>query len=532
MNKYVWNFGIINNDIQQQHEMTAEKRLIIIDQLYSIITYLKYPTSYFHRCVRLFDVMLNIYDIKDINVEFIATSLVGIVGSYFDEYPPEINSLMEMTDETFTEKQLSAMQFTLLNEFDWNIFYGSYYDLVSQYFDTKNDDRTSALLMCTYLVHYNDVSYINLYAVSNIIIKIIERKEIKSVTKDENIILTLLLSLQEIDRNDPHNIKTFINRHFIFLSSLKFQAHIKYIRRLSPQICENEEKKYEKIKIIKKNHTDILTLGKKLGEGTYGAVYKADVVENAYAIKIYHDQYKSNTNLREIVALKNIQSENVVKIYDVIRNKEISVTMELCDYDLHYLIYKSETKTITNDEIIKGLISGIYDVHKYGFVHRDLKPDNVLIKNNVIKIADFGLSTHVDDKEELDDAIYDICTIWYRAPELVLRVSFNERPQDIWSLACIIYEIYNKKPLFDCTSDKQLIDLIYQHFGTPTNDNWPGITFHPMYHKTLKQYTASNRIEEYFNGKLSPEKIALVKRMFILDPSKRINIEELKELWT
>lgn len=97
-------------------------------------------------------------------------------------------------------------------------------------------------------------------------------------------------------------------------------------------------------------------------------------------------------------------------------------------------------------------------MHKHGFFHRDLKPDNLLVQNNsIVKISDFGL---VREIKSLPPYTEYISTRWYRAPECVLRSRGYNYPVDVFALGCIMAELYMMKPLFPGASELDQMNKI------------------------------------------------------------------------
>ena len=85
--------------------------------------------------------------------------------------------------------------------------------------------------------------------------------------------------------------------------------------------------------------------------------------------------------------------------------------------------------------------------HQRRILHRDLKPQNLLIdKNGVIKLADFGLARAFGIPVRV--YTHEVVTLWYRAPEILLGAAKYAAPVDIWSIGCIFAEMATKKPLF------------------------------------------------------------------------------------
>ena len=85
-------------------------------------------------------------------------------------------------------------------------------------------------------------------------------------------------------------------------------------------------------------------------------------------------------------------------------------------------------------------------MHKHGFFHRDLKPENLLLTDDyVVKICDFGLAREIRSRPPFTDYV---ATRWYRAPEIILKSTNYNSPVDIYSLGCIMAELFNLDPVF------------------------------------------------------------------------------------
>lgn len=107
----------------------------------------------------------------------------------------------------------------------------------------------------------------------------------------------------------------------------------------------------------------------------------------------------------------------------------------------------------------RELLTGVDFLHSHRIIHRDLKPQNLLVSSQGhLKIADFGLAKTYGSEMKLTSVVV---TLWYRAPEVLLAQPYNSTV-DIWSAACIIFEMFNRRALFPGTSEKNQLDRIFE----------------------------------------------------------------------
>lgn len=119
------------------------------------------------------------------------------------------------------------------------------------------------------------------------------------------------------------------------------------------------------------------------------------------------------------------------------------------------------------------LLQAVAFIHSRRYLHRDIKPGNLLLSNNCLKIADFGLARALTEPSR--PYTPEVCTLWYRAPEILLLNGQYGPELDVWSCACIFYELITRDGLFKGDSDIDQIHKIFQILGTPSPQEWPEI---------------------------------------------------------
>ncbi|XP_066502780.1 serine/threonine-protein kinase MAK isoform X3 [Hoplias malabaricus] len=219
---------------------------------------------------------------------------------------------------------------------------------------------------------------------------------------------------------------------------------------------------------------------KQLGDGTYGSVLMGKSNESGELVAIKRMKRKFYSweecmNLREVKSLKKLNHANVVKLKEVIReNDHLYFVFEYMKENLYQLMKDRENKMFTENEIrniMFQVLSGLAFVHKHGFFHRDMKPENLLCMGpELVKIADFGLAREIRSQPPYTDYV---STRWYRAPEVLLRSSMYSSPIDMWAVGCIMAELYTLRPLFPGNSEVDEIFKICQVLGTVKKTDWP-----------------------------------------------------------
>ncbi|XP_059468544.1 serine/threonine-protein kinase MAK isoform X2 [Neocloeon triangulifer] len=216
-----------------------------------------------------------------------------------------------------------------------------------------------------------------------------------------------------------------------------------------------------------------------LGDGTYGSVVLGQRVDTGekVAIKKMKRKYFSwdeAMSLREVKSLKKLSHTNVIKLKEVIReNDTLYFVFEYMKENLYQLM--KERDKLFPESVVRNMIfqvlQGLAFMHRNGFFHRDMKPENLLCCGpELIKIADFGLAREIRSQPPYTDYV---STRWYRAPEVLLHSTGYGPPIDLWAVGCIMSELYTFRPLFPGNSEIDQIFKICSVLGTPDKRDWP-----------------------------------------------------------
>ncbi|GAB1867957.1 Serine/threonine-protein kinase ICK [Camponotus japonicus] len=216
-----------------------------------------------------------------------------------------------------------------------------------------------------------------------------------------------------------------------------------------------------------------------LGDGTFGSVVLGERIDTGekVAIKRMKRKYYSweeAMNLREVKSLKKLSHANVVKLKEVIRENDVLYFVFEYMKENLYQLMKDRDKLFPEPVIrnmIYQVLQGLAFMHKHGFFHRDMKPENLLCMGpELVKIADFGLAREIRSRPPYTDYV---STRWYRAPEVLLHSTTYNSPIDIWAVGCIMAELYTFRPLFPGKSEIDEIFKICSVIGTPDKEDWP-----------------------------------------------------------
>jgi len=288
---------------------------------------------------------------------------------------------------------------------------------------------------------------------------------------------------------------------------------------LNPNFGENSLSRYKRVE--------------KVGNGTYGVVYKAidldteEVVALKKMILEVENEGVPSTAIREIALLREIQSEQIVGLKDVvIEDKKLYLVFEFVEQDLKRYLESLPMDQFPDPQIVKRflyqILKGTASCHSRRILHRDLKPQNLLIDSTGnLKIADFGLARAF--AVPIRPYTHEVVTLWYRAPEILLGAIEYSTPIDIWSIGCIFVEMVTKQPLFAGDSEIDQLYRIFRILGTPDEKTWPGVTSLKDYKSTFPNWSPSPIQKVVANLNLDAAGLDLLNRMLKYDPCERIS---------
>ncbi|KAF9596674.1 hypothetical protein IFM89_012873 [Coptis chinensis] len=271
-----------------------------------------------------------------------------------------------------------------------------------------------------------------------------------------------------------------------------------------------------------------------LGEGTYGVVYKAIDTQTGQVVaikKIRIGQQKEGVNftaLREIKLLKELKDPNIIQLIDAFPHKgNLHLVFEFMESDLEAVIRDRNIVLSPADikSYIQMTLKGLAFCHKKWVLHRDMKPNNLLIgADGQLKLADFGLARIFGSPDRR--FTHQVFARWYRAPELLFGTKQYGSGVDVWAAACIFAELLLRRPFLQGSTDIDQLGKIFTAFGTPKPSQWPDMVFLPDYVEYT--YLPAPALRSLFPT-ASDDCLDLLAKMFTYDPKARISVQQALE---
>jgi len=183
----------------------------------------------------------------------------------------------------------------------------------------------------------------------------------------------------------------------------------------------------------------------------------------------------------------------------------------------------------TIGRMLHQMISGLKVLASQGLVHRDIKPDNILVVKDDAsqqlhaKIADFGLAREFTAPPE--PLTTTVVTLWYRAPELLLGAKRYGTAVDMWSVGCILCEIIGRKAIFNGRDHLDQIKKILSVIGTPTEADLEWIPAKSGRRFLARLPTFERQPWATLYPKVSASAHEAIDKMLLFDPTKRLEFD-------
>ncbi|KAI0400884.1 kinase-like domain-containing protein [Xylaria palmicola] len=217
-----------------------------------------------------------------------------------------------------------------------------------------------------------------------------------------------------------------------------------------------------------------------LGQGTFGQVVKCQNLktQEVVAVKViknrtaYFNQSMMEVSVLDLVNTKLDKNDDhhLLRLKDTfIHRQHLCLVFELLSVNLYELIKQNQFRGLSTTLVrvfAQQLLNGLALLNKARLIHCDLKPENILLKNlesPIIKIIDFGSAC-----DERQTVYTYIQSRFYRSPEVLLGLPYSSAI-DMWSLGCIVVELFLGLPLFPGSSEYNQVSRIVEMLGNPPN---------------------------------------------------------------
>lgn len=505
---------MIPRNYMTKHVHINEKmRRIVVDWLFEVSDTLGLKQQTINICIIVLDRYLSLTPNIDLSdLQGVAVMSLYIAGKFEEISIEPIRHFAEICDHLYTVEYLTDLEEIILNKISFKLIYTTLYQSL-KYFQNKKSlcatEQHYALFITFHLFLCMDYLILSSYEwadkITSFILLTKNFDELECGVNRDKVYALLYYRLREYAQSNS----TYIHRFF----SNKYYADITKIRL--PKICLRSEINIERIihtltyRSIKFNNPLTIcptyTLEQlnnrqnigPLGKGSYGEVTHVIIDNRQVALKISKIDYEDGhgltySMLREINSLMMLRHPNIIKIdgfcYDR-RAKHFCIGMELMQYTLHDRVMNYKLDYVTKRKFVIQLLCGLFYMHEHDIMHRDITCKNILVsRDDVIKISDLGSCRYycIDD-----DATYTatICSLWFRAFEVLTYTRPYTKKADVWSTACLIGMILQKTYLFSGNSAHHMVQSIYKVLGTPTP------TSHCEIYHMLAEPTTDNQLQ-------------------------------------
>lgn len=288
---------------------------------------------------------------------------------------------------------------------------------------------------------------------------------------------------------------------------------------------------------------------KKIGRGRYSEVFNGNIIgntnistsKNKCVIKMLKPIRNQQKKLRrEILILQNLSKQkNIIKLLDVVRDEDSSITCLVFEH-INNTNCKELYPTLSESDIryyVDQIFVGLESCHSCGIMHRDLKPDNIVIdhQKKELRIIDWGLGEFYHPGQEYSCRV---ATRYYKSPEIMIDMD-NTRHYDyaldIWSAGCIAAQMmYRINPFFDGADNHEQLVEITKVLGTDELLEWIDESNFKLdeYYKprVIEKHRTRKDLKDFINENnshlVSKDGINFLEKIFVFNPQKRMTARE------
>ncbi|ETW02588.1 CMGC/CDK protein kinase [Aphanomyces invadans] len=278
------------------------------------------------------------------------------------------------------------------------------------------------------------------------------------------------------------------------------------------------------------------TLHEEIGRGTYGVVYEArhNVSGNKVAIKRLLPRHDASSSDEVGVMQRLAGAPHILQLQEVLHEQyqhepTTFIVSEFMESDLETVIRATDALPQLSLPQIKSYlrmtIQGLAECHARHIIHRDVKPNNILLgSNGNAMLADFGMAVVVPELAARATSTwtlsFQVVTRAYRAPELLFGLKQYDTSVDMWAVGCLFGELFLRRVWFDGASDIDQLNRIFRALGSPDEQHWSAAKTLPFFLEFAP--TSPPSLVTQFPT-LPATGIDLLSKLLRLDPTARIS---------
>jgi hypothetical protein len=507
LNPVLINTGNINN----------KQRTILINWLLEVSNVFDFRNTSFYLGVTLIDLYL---DKKEVNVntlQCVGSACFYISSTMEETTPAPMSDWITMMSDTFTLNEFISCVQDIMNTFNCRIFYDTCYDILFQksstYFNFANYLLDILIINRSYaLFELNDLADILLN-----FSELLNNSKLESQVKTNHKYAFIYDQLISFKRA-PHKI---IDEKHKSVSKITIPI-IEHISENVSLVPININRKY----ISTFDISEAKEIGK-IGEGTYAVVNKY-ILQNGNRIAVKH--IKDNSPelpaefIRELNALMICDHINIISSFGYNLNNRY-IVLEFMDNNLdNHMSIKSYSKE-NKRNYIKQVLDAVNYIHSINMIHRDISTKNFLIKDDVIKLCDFGMTRKIN--HDGSSYSHDVCSPYFMPLEFI--VNKYDRPYtydiDIWSTGCVIGYILQEEYLFKGEFVHDIIASMYKILDKPKSSKLSK-KVNLLYDNIHYKYKGCPKLEKEF-----PIETQLMLKMLKYKSSARISMKDAIKFW-
>lgn len=279
------------------------------------------------------------------------------------------------------------------------------------------------------------------------------------------------------------------------------------------------------------------------GSGSYAVVWRARRRSDGAAVAVKElkqacESWEDVVNMKEVAVMRALGSHpNVLRLHAVTRlSGRAYLILDQCDCNVYQVISSQRTLAAGKGAFSEGevrwlmrhVLSGLHHMHSAGWMHRDMKPENVLLSSldSTAKVCDFGQARQVLPRTGNGGKLTDyVSTRWYRAPELLLHAPWYGPAVDVWACGCMMAECYTGRPLLAGESEPDTLSKAMAILGSPASSWRDSVGLASSLHIRLPESRGVGLAAHVTRA--SPAALSLMQAMLTWDPAARPTAAEL-----